>query len=100
MDKKSTFIRAFEANEFNASSQEYQYKTVRQRALTGQINQQSLALSDYYEALKVLITIPLIEKYQDDNLPEDSLYLRIIRDQKDLVGRIEKKVENPGFEKP
>jgi hypothetical protein len=78
----------------NESEKNYKAKSSKIASLAAQINQQSLTISDYHEALKAIVTIPVIEKFQNENLPNDSVFRRITKEQKQLTGKMQKKVEN------
>jgi hypothetical protein len=79
----------------NESNKKYQNKSTSLKEFAAQIKNQSLSITDYHEALKVIVTIPIIEKYQNDNRPNDSIYRNISHNQKDLLGKMRKKVEKP-----
>lgn len=74
------------------SQQKYYGKSAKISALIEQTGIQSITISDYRDALKIIVTLPIIERFQDDNLPYDSLYRRINRDQQDLIVKLKKKV--------
>lgn len=64
-------------------------------SLVDQIKINSSNISDYRTALKIIITLPIIEKYQTVNLPKDSLYRRIIGDQQKTLLKMKKMIVNP-----
>lgn len=79
----------------NESSKKYQVKSATINALVDQIKNQRLTINEYREVIKVLVTIPMIEKFQNDNLPNDTSYRRISREQRSLIGNMGKKIQNP-----
>lgn len=61
------------------SLENYKDRTSRHQNLISQTTQQTAKLDDLYAALKLIITIPVMEKYQKDNLPSQvsmEAYLR------------------------
>lgn len=47
------------------------------------------SIDDYHAALKIVVTLPLIESFQRDNLPKDSSYKAIIKKQSDLIRKMD-----------
>lgn len=64
-------------------------------SLVDQIKINSSNISDYRTALKIIVTLPIIEKYQTVNLPKDSLYRRIIGNQQKILLKMKKMIVNP-----
>ena len=52
-----------------ASQNNYETNILKHKHLVSLLNKKSIALSDLYTILKVVITLPVIEKYQQHNIP-------------------------------
>lgn len=58
-------------------------------SMVAQISQSNASISEYYEVMKIALTLPLIEKYQKENIPERQPYREIMKEQVNLVNRID-----------
>lgn len=58
--------------------------------LVNSIDKQSTSIYDHHLILKVLLTLPIIEKYQNDNFPSTKEYKELILEQSKLIERISK----------
>lgn len=74
----------------NESESKDRNRSARLTALIEQIRTNSSSINDYHEAIKVIVTLPIIEKYQTVNLPKDSLYRRIIGNQQKTLLKMKK----------
>ncbi len=57
--------------------------------LVAQISQSNATISDYYDVMKIALTLPLIEKYQKEKIPEQQPYHGILKEQGNLINRID-----------
>lgn len=78
----------------NESERKNRVNSNKIASLVDQIKINSSNISDYRTALKIIVTLPIIEKYQTANLPKDSLYRRITGDQQKIILRVKKMVES------
>ena len=64
-------------------------KYVSQKAdvenLIKSINQKRIEINDYHTALKIILTIPLIEEYQKEHLPNKSPFEKLIEKENQLL---------------
>jgi uncharacterized coiled-coil protein SlyX len=51
-------------------------------------------LDDSYLAMKILITMPLIEEYQDKNIPEEKSFIELNETQKEILKEINSLIKN------
>ena len=58
-------------------------------SMVAQISQSNASINEYYEVMKIALTLPLIEKYQKENIPEWQPYREIMKEQVNLVNRID-----------
>ncbi|MFA5619935.1 MAG: hypothetical protein WDA08_06500 [Weeksellaceae bacterium] len=72
----------------NSSKSAYKNKTADLDALLEQIKTNNTSLKDYHEMLKIALTLPVIEKFQNENFPDDSSIENLIREQSDLIEEI------------
>ena len=66
-----------------------QDKYVSQKAelenLVGTINKKRNEINNYHTALKIILTIPLIEQYQKQHLPNKSPFEKLIEKENQLL---------------
>lgn len=67
------------------SSRLYENKTKELNSLLKLISQNGSTITDHHTALKIVLTLPLIEKYQKDNLPSRKKFKTLIKTQTDLI---------------
>ncbi|MEI7594354.1 MAG: hypothetical protein WCK02_01300 [Bacteroidota bacterium] len=72
------------------SSKKYANKCVELNSLINQISTNSVSLNDRHNALKIILTMPIIEKYQDDNKPDKKEFKNLIKEQENLIIQTEK----------
>ncbi|QSB25888.1 hypothetical protein [Flavobacterium sp. CLA17] len=72
------------------SDEKYNKKITELNQLVESIYQKQRDIRDYHSALKIVLTIPLIEKYQKDNLPKKSPFEKVIENQNLLLEKIKK----------
>lgn len=71
------------------SSKQYTSKSAELISLLKQISKNNEALNDYHNVLKIVLTLPIIEKYQEDNKPDKKEFKNLIKDQENLILRID-----------
>ena len=76
----------------NESAKKYDTKTNQLQTLLKDISKNAETLNDHHNLLKILLTLPLIEKYQNQNLPKEQEYKQIIDHQAKLIDRTDKLV--------
>ncbi|MBP1224878.1 hypothetical protein [Flavobacterium sp. 1355] len=76
------------------SNEKYNQKTTEVNELIKTINKNQRDIRDYHNALKIILTIPIIEKYQIENLPKKSPFEKLIDNQKILLDKIKKNTPN------
>jgi hypothetical protein len=65
----------------------YSNKTASVNSLRKLISDNSSTINDSYSVLKIVLTLQLIEKYQNDNLPDKKDFNEFIKDQEKLIQR-------------
>jgi hypothetical protein len=59
----------------------------------GTINKQNLSIEDYHSVLKIVKTLPVIEKYQKDNMVDEKDFKQHIQEQENLIQKIQKLID-------
>jgi hypothetical protein len=72
------------------SNNRYLNRTNTVNELVKQISDNNLNINDHHIALKVLLTMLLIEKYQSDNAINEKQFKDLIKEQKGLLKQIDK----------
>jgi hypothetical protein len=67
------------------NSKKYANKTTELNSLIKQISKNGSNLNDQHTILKIIWTLPLIEKYQDDNKPNKKEFKDFIKEQEKLI---------------
>jgi hypothetical protein len=70
-----------------ASNKKYSNKTAELNSLLKQISKTGAKLNDHHSVLKIVLTLPLIEKYQDDNNLNRKEFKDLINKQENLIFR-------------
>lgn len=70
-----------------ASNKQFTGKTAELNSLLTQISNNSTSIHDHHSVLKIVLTIPLIEKFQQDNKPDKKEYKDLISQQENLVSK-------------
>jgi hypothetical protein len=70
-----------------ASSNKYAAKTAELNSLLKQISKNDATMSDHHTVLKIVLTLAMIEKYQDDNKPKTAACKDVIDRQQRLISR-------------
>lgn len=73
------------------SNEKYDSESKELKELVKQISNSQNSIQDNHNILKIVLTIPLIEKYQKENLPKKNEFLEIIAKQKALNQKIKQK---------
>jgi predicted RND superfamily exporter protein len=68
----------------------YAKKTDELTSLLKQISINNLTLSDHHLVLKILLTLPVIGKYQTDNLPDQKEIRELMKEQENLIKQLDK----------
>nr|WP_199000111.1 hypothetical protein [Flavobacterium sp. ASV13] len=87
---KDTLLKNKMLNVLENSSKKYSQKTAELNQLLKTIYQKRKDIDDYHTALKIVLTIPVIEKYQNENIPKKSPFEKVIKDQNSLIEKIKK----------
>lgn len=69
------------------SNNKYSAKTTELYSLLKQISKHDATLHDHHSVLKIVLTLPMIEKYQDDNKPNNKEFKDLINQQEKLIIR-------------
>lgn len=70
------------------SNDKYNLKSKDIDQLVKQISSSETTIEDNHNVLKIALTIPLIEKFQDENLPKKDKFVETISKQKELNNQI------------
>ncbi len=70
------------------SNEKYDLESKEINDLVKQISNSQNSIQDNHNILKIVLTIPLIEKYQKENLPKKKEFLKTISEQKALNKKI------------
>jgi hypothetical protein len=85
---KDSLIRQNLVKLINESQAKYKSKVLVFNSLTGQINKNLTSINDLYTVLKVFKTMPMIEEYQNKNIPDKSAYLIEIKQERKTINKI------------
>ncbi len=67
------------------SENNYIEKTTEINSLLKQVSENSSAINNHHTVLKIVLTLPLIEQYQKENLPNTKEFKDIIKEQDKLI---------------
>lgn len=70
------------------SSKKYDSKTKELQALVKEIADSENTIKDNHTILKIVLTLGILEKYQNENLPKTDKFLETIEKQKQLNGKV------------
>jgi len=70
------------------SKKNYDKKNAKIEALLGVLNKNDISIRDYHKVLKIMLTLPIIEKYQDENLPGSKPIDNLSKEQSVLIKKI------------
>jgi len=71
------------------SKNQYANNSAGLNALLKQISQNGTSLHDHHEALKIVMTLPVIEKYQKENFPDADNYKELVKEQEKLIEQMD-----------
>lgn len=63
----------------------YLGKTNEITQVLSDIDKKENSINDYHAVLKIVLTLPIIEKYQNDNLPDAKKYRRLLKKQDSII---------------
>ena len=72
-----------------ASKKRYENLTVELDTLQRFISRNNTKIRDHHAALKIILTLPVIEKYQRNHLPKTAAYKEHVKTQEQLIRRID-----------
>jgi hypothetical protein len=70
-----------------ASNKQFASKTAELNSLITQISKNGASINDHHSVLKIVLTLPLIEKYQDNNKPGKKEFKDLINQQENLLSK-------------
>ena len=76
------------------SSKKYDSKTKELQALVKEITNSENTIKDNHTILKIVLTLGILEKYQNENLPKTDKFLETIEMQKQLNAKVTAKTPN------
>ena len=76
------------------SSKKYDSKTKELQALVNEIADSHNTINDNHTILKIVLTLGILEKYQNENLPKTDKFLETIEMQKQLNAKVTAKTPN------
>lgn len=71
------------------SHSNYSDKTKELTGLIEKISINKSTLNDHHEVMKIMLTLPVIEKYQNANKPNADLFKNVIKEQDRLIHRMD-----------
>lgn len=72
-----------------SSKNKYAHKTAELNSLQDQIRKNEGSIKDHHLALKIILTLPIIERYQTENLPDNKEFMDLIKQQEKLIQRMD-----------
>ena len=57
--------------------------------LLGMLRDKQITQTDYHLAVKIAMTLPMIEKYQRDNLPSDAEYQKLMKELDETIRKLQ-----------
>jgi len=76
-------------NVISLSHSKYSDKTKDVTGLIEQISINRSTLNDHHEVMKIMLTLPVIEKYQNKNNPNPDLFKNMIKEQNKLIHKVD-----------
>lgn len=67
------------------SQNQYLSKTAEHNSLLTLVSQKSTNLNDQHSVLKIILTLPIIEKFQNDDIPDKKEFLDLLKKQQELI---------------
>jgi hypothetical protein len=84
---KDGLLRKKMAALISESKNKYSKNTAELKSLLKLISQNNTTLDDHHSVLKIIVTLPVIEKYQSESLPDKGEFKKLIREQERLIGQ-------------
>ena len=75
------------------SSEKYNKQSSKVSELVAEIKNKENTIETNHNILKIILTLPIIEKYQIENLPKNSIFEKIIEKQIELNKKIENRTQ-------
>jgi predicted transcriptional regulator len=85
---KDSILRIKISNLVKKSKIQYADKIGELQGLISNIDKNRISIDEYYTVLKMIKTLPVIEKFQKDNLPQNKAFLEHIKQQEKLLNKI------------
>lgn len=76
------------------SKDKYSNRTAELNSLIELISKNGATLNDHHSILKIVLTLPMIEKYQTENLPDKKEFNDLIKEQQKLIQRADSLTPN------
>jgi hypothetical protein len=70
-----------------ASKDKYTSRSAAFNSLLQEISHNNTAMSDYHTVLKVVLTLPVMEKFQEEKQPDKKDFRNLIKEQKKLISQ-------------
>lgn len=86
---RDTVLRAQVLSIVKQSSQRYSQATARHESLLSSIAEKVRTIEDTHEALKVLLTLPVIQQYQKEHLPSTKSMEDLLREMEGLKKEVD-----------
>ncbi len=77
-----------------SSNKKNSTKVSKLNSLLKKMSQNSVIINDYHAVLKIVLTLPLIEKYQKENIPNEKVFKELINNQETLIGKVDSLTPN------
>ena len=90
---KDSVLRKKILSIIKTSSDNNSQKSSHMAALIRAIDTRNTSINDYHTAMKIIVTMPLIERYQKENLPKDSAYRVLLKQQDAIISKMDKIVK-------
>lgn len=86
---KNKVIALIEKSKIN-----YSAKTKELNEIMSKIKDKNKSIDDYHNVLKIVLTLPIIEKYQLQNLPKEEKYIKVIKKQDSIIEKTKTLIPN------
>ena len=77
-------------NLIKKSNEKYVGKTAELNGILKSIAEKENSINDYHNILKIVLTIPIIEKYQNENLPAKTEFENVFNNENKLIEKTKK----------
>lgn len=91
---KDSLLRMKILSLITTSNKQYTTKTAELNSLIKQIAENGATLNDHHSVLKIVLTLPMIEKYQNENKLDKKEFKNLIKQQEDLIERTDSLIPN------